>query len=99
LRLPYFLWYSKCIRERARETEMLEINHELEKSLTADTGHDHGCWEEYRERQIEAWAEREGHDIDNLPIAGRHDDIIDGRTAWEHYVVDVLCGTECYCYE
>lgn len=77
---------------------MLTINHDLEQLLTDNTGHDHGCWETFADKALEAWAAREGLDIDNLPIAGRHDDKIDGLTLWEMYTLQVLVHErECYC--
>lgn len=76
------------------------IDHETEQMMTATTGHEHACWDEFTERALEAWAEREGLDIDNLPIAGRHDDLIDGMTLWERYTVEVLVEEKaCYCQD
>ena len=72
---------------------MNTINHDLENMLTANTGHEHGCWEEFAEIKIEK-AGLVGK------IAGRHDDVIDGRTLWDHYEMDVVIGGKgCTCEE
>lgn len=65
------------------------INHDVEHMLTATTGHDHGCWEEFAERIIERT---------RADVAGRHDDVIDGLTIWEHYEREILIdGGDCDC--
>lgn len=68
---------------------MMTIDHNVEQMMTATTGHEHACWEEFSERMVES---------SGLDIAGRHDDVIDGLTIWEHYTVAVLVEKrECYC--
>lgn len=50
------------------------IDHDIEKDLTAETEHGHGCWEVFAEKMAET------HGLD-----GRHDDELDGLTLWMHY--------------
>ena len=75
-----------------------EINHEMERMLTDTTGHEHGCWEVYAEIAVETLCKALGVPLDQAPIAGRHDDVIGGRTIWDAYTEDVLINrTVCHC--
>jgi hypothetical protein len=66
------------------------LDHLTEGDLVADTAHDTGCWEWFAEELIEA--------APNFTGAGRHDDRIDGRTLWQHFLDAIEHGTlDCHC--
>lgn len=66
------------------------IDHDIERDLTGESGHGHGCWEIFSEKAVEA----------GQVATGRHDDEIDGVTlfvAWLDAIEGGLCERQQGC--